>query len=245
VKDVGSRNPDAAVVRRVRNAVIVTRSACTGSSFLWPRSSSFQRAHNYSRQKYRFESKVHPKGYVEMLERQQRLLVSAIHAMYRKQSCDESLADNPTPTTTSKHPQTHDILQELGLVPSSNHTSRPTSDPIPKAPAELSNHRNVEASELRLQSPMLRSDQDAFSDVICPTSYDSWLVLLSDHVDGFVSDAQTTSNPHQNAIGPAATHIPQASMVPTLSRPELTPQDCTVTFHDPLLYRTSWMLDEN
>lgn len=245
VKGVGSRKPDAAAARHVGNAVTVTPSACTGMSVLLPSFSSCQRTDGYDRQKYRSEGKVHPKGYVEMLERQQRLLISAIHNLYRKQSRSGSVASDTMPDTTPEPPRTQDILQELGLVPPSSSTSQPTSKSPPTLSAESSEHSTVEDSLLELQNTIPSSDQDAPGDDIRLWSSESWLPLLSSHVDGFEFKAGTTFTPSDEAATSAAPHIPQASMISTLARPELTPQDCTMTFHDPLLYRTPWMLDEN
>lgn len=183
VKGVESRKPDAAAPRHVRNAATVTRFACTGMSVLLLPSSSPQRTDGYDRQKYRSEGKVYPKGYVEMLERQQRLLISAIYNLYRKQSCSGSYVSDTMPDTTPEPPRTQDILEELGLVRPSNSTWQPTSKPPPTLSAESSEQSIVQDSVLELQNPISSSDQAAPGDDTCLWSSDSWLPFLSNHVE--------------------------------------------------------------
>lgn len=185
-----------------------------------------------------------------MLEGQQRLLISAIHAMYRKQSRIKSLANDTTPETTPEVPRTQDILQELGLIPPSR-CSQSTSKSPPNVPAQMFGHQTVEELELELQtepdmqSPVRSSEQETLSEELCSWSCDNWLPLSPNDANAFSFEVPAKIDTSELIASIAMETPQQMSAIPTLAGPDLTPQDCTMTYHDPLLYRSTWMLDDN
>ncbi|KAF2400084.1 hypothetical protein EJ06DRAFT_46166 [Trichodelitschia bisporula] len=60
--------------------------------------------------------KVHPKGYVEMLEQQQYQLVEAVREMYRRLQSGEGWPGAPLQAAHGGSPLTHDILERLDLL---------------------------------------------------------------------------------------------------------------------------------
>ncbi|KAF1946470.1 hypothetical protein EJ02DRAFT_367221 [Clathrospora elynae] len=64
--------------------------------------------------------KVYPKGYVEMLEQQQTQLVAGLRELYSRLQRGESWPGQPLREGSGGHPLTHDILERLDLLHSSN-----------------------------------------------------------------------------------------------------------------------------
>jgi len=64
---------------------------------------------NYYSKRDKPRNRVHPKGYVEMLEEQQTVLVSGLQRMYKQLKCAR-LWTGPTLAEIDGHPLTHEIL---------------------------------------------------------------------------------------------------------------------------------------
>ncbi|RDH26194.1 hypothetical protein BDQ94DRAFT_43185 [Aspergillus welwitschiae] len=60
--------------------------------------------------------KVHPKGYVEMLEQQQAWLVYGLQELYHRTSDGEDWPGEPLKCEANGHPLTHDLLTRLGAL---------------------------------------------------------------------------------------------------------------------------------
>ncbi|KZF18878.1 hypothetical protein L228DRAFT_251744 [Xylona heveae TC161] len=60
--------------------------------------------------------KVYPKGYVEMLERQQAQLVAGLQELYKRSLSGQGWSGAPLRESTNGHPLTHDILERLGAL---------------------------------------------------------------------------------------------------------------------------------
>lgn len=69
----------------------------------------------YSSEAKKSHSRNHPKGYAEMLERQQNQLVAGLQTLY-SQLQNAALWDGPPLSTNGKEPLTHDILASLNLL---------------------------------------------------------------------------------------------------------------------------------
>ncbi|QDS71401.1 hypothetical protein FKW77_003119 [Venturia effusa] len=67
------------------------------------------------------QDKVYPKGYVEMLEQQQSQLVAGLRELYRRLQEGDNWPGEPLKKNTNGgHPLTHDILERLDLLHSTN-----------------------------------------------------------------------------------------------------------------------------
>ncbi|KAF2008230.1 hypothetical protein P154DRAFT_569044 [Amniculicola lignicola CBS 123094] len=66
------------------------------------------------------QDKVYPKGYVEMLEQQQAQLVSGLRELYGRLQSGQGWPGQPLREAQNGHPLTHDILERLDLLHSTN-----------------------------------------------------------------------------------------------------------------------------
>ncbi|KAL5391526.1 hypothetical protein PMIN03_008461 [Paraphaeosphaeria minitans] len=70
------------------------------------------------------QDKVYPKGYVEMLEQQQSQLVAGLRELYTRLQQGQAWPGAPLREAQGGHPLTHDILERLDLLHSSNDGGR-------------------------------------------------------------------------------------------------------------------------
>ncbi|KAF2869078.1 hypothetical protein BDV95DRAFT_609324 [Massariosphaeria phaeospora] len=87
------------------------------------------------------QDKVHPKGYVEMLEQQQTQLVAGVRELYARLLNGQSWPGPPLRDAPGGHPLTHDILERLDLLHSGSESG--------------SNHEGFEEDTDRMQQKLL------------------------------------------------------------------------------------------
>ena len=197
-------------------------------------------ANDATREKIKANRTVYPKGYVEMLERQQTQLVAGLQALYRKLIGNEPW-DGEKLHEYDNQPRTQDILAALGLVqPSKNSDSQVEEFQEQLLSARGDDHDENAAPELS-SAEKRQSNQYDYHD---PVQVDTWAPSFEPEL----ADPKDASKLDWNQEKEAAFLQSLEAMLPTAvpSCPDIIPQDCMSGHFDPLLYRPDWMIgDEN
>jgi hypothetical protein len=189
-----------------------------------------------TREKIKANRTVYPKGYVEMLERQQTQLVAGLQALYQKLTSNEPWDGARLPEYNNR-PRTQDILIALGLV----------------QPPKNADSQAEEFQEHLLSSGGDDTDGDVASGLSnaenrLPTSYDHPdPVQIDPWVRSFGAEVVESSEAGKyewDQEKEAAFLQSLEAMLPTTvpSRPDMIPM--SMNFEDPLLNRSEWMLGD-
>lgn len=212
---------------------------------LWVRLNHTQLAHDAvnraqadsnNSDKFRANGKVYPKGYVQLLERQQGILLEAVHKMYRDRTSYSAVGTDDL-LDASHIPCLHSILADLGLTapPSTPLTWIDTPSDNPH-PSQACHSSGDPAPASPFSTPKHVSMFDHFES--CPAN--TWLLCENaanrgnDELDCDLSipiDQEPIPKPQANAFLPP-------------DPPQLTPQNFTSSLHDPFRASPSRVLDD-
>jgi hypothetical protein len=237
---VESRRPNATVETHVVDAISATRSVSSGKLFVHLFDFCFLAANDVTREKIKANRTVYPKGYVEMLERQQTQLVAGLHALYRRLTENESWNGEKLPEYDNR-PRTQDILASLGLVQPPKHADSQVEE-FQEHFASIgcddtdTNDQNVVPEFSNAASSQLSTAYEYPDSVQIEAWEPSFEAELAELLEASKHDwTQEKEAAFVQSLGAT-----QPVTVP--SRPDLIPQDCmSLNFVDPLLYRPEWM----
>jgi hypothetical protein len=200
----------------------------------------FLTANDATREKIKANRTVYPKGYVEMLERQQTQLVAGLHALYRRLTENESWNGEKLPEYDNR-PRTQDILASLGLVQPPKHADSQVEE-FQEHFSSIgcddtdTNDQNVVPDFSNAASSQLSTAYDYPNSV----QIEAWEPSFEAELAELLEASKHHWTQEKEAAFVQSLGATQPVAVP--SRPDLIPQDCmSLNFVDPLLYRPEWM----
>jgi hypothetical protein len=195
-------------------------------------------ANNAAREKIKSSRTVFPKGYVEMLERQQTQLVTGLQDLYRKLTRNEPWGGEILPEYGGR-PRAQDILAGLGLVQRPKHADSQVEEFQEHFPSVSSddidnNDQNV-VSDFSNAGNQLSASHDYQN----PVQVDAWEPSFDAELAHLLEADKHDWNQEKEAVFLQSLEATLPMTVP--SRPDVNSQNCMSTFVDPLLYRPQWM----